>query len=40
MSDPDPLSYAQPQPYPEQDIARSSKGTAIEIPTKDVATTE
>ncbi|GKA97963.1 hypothetical protein Tco_0825857 [Tanacetum coccineum] len=40
VSDPDPLSYAKPQPYPEQDIAQSSKGTATEIPTKHVATTE
>ncbi|GJW43933.1 hypothetical protein Tco_0072732 [Tanacetum coccineum] len=40
VSDSDPLSYAKPQPYPEQDIAQSSKGTATEIPTEDVATTE
>ncbi|GJV69113.1 hypothetical protein Tco_1484622 [Tanacetum coccineum] len=40
LSDPDPLSYAKPQPYPKQDIAQSSKGTTIEIPTKHVATME
>ncbi|GKB53518.1 hypothetical protein Tco_0904271 [Tanacetum coccineum] len=40
VSDPDPLSYVKPQPYPEQDIAQSSKGTATEIPTEHVATTE
>ncbi|GJV10561.1 hypothetical protein Tco_1352102 [Tanacetum coccineum] len=40
VSDPEPLSYAKPHPYPEQDIAQSSKGTAIEIPTEDVATAE
>ncbi|GKA28855.1 hypothetical protein Tco_0715100 [Tanacetum coccineum] len=40
VSDPDPLSYAKQQPYPEQDIAQSSRGTAIEIPTEHVATTE
>ncbi|GKE00878.1 hypothetical protein Tco_1388861, partial [Tanacetum coccineum] len=42
VSNPDPLSYAKPQPYPEQDIAqcRSSSGTATEIPTEHVATTE
>ncbi|GKC79157.1 hypothetical protein Tco_1129931 [Tanacetum coccineum] len=40
VSDPDPLSYAKPQPYPEQDIAQSSRGTATEIPTEHVATTE
>ncbi|GJV09992.1 hypothetical protein Tco_1351533 [Tanacetum coccineum] len=37
VSDPDPLSYAKPQPYPEQDIAQ---GTATEIPTEHVATIE
>ncbi|GJZ92984.1 hypothetical protein Tco_0665049 [Tanacetum coccineum] len=37
VSDPDPLSYAKPQSYPEQDIAQ---GTATEIPTEYVATTE
>ncbi|GJV69582.1 hypothetical protein Tco_1485091 [Tanacetum coccineum] len=35
VSDPDPLSYAKPQPHLEQDIAQSS-----EIPTRNVATTE
>ncbi|GJT56386.1 hypothetical protein Tco_0991440 [Tanacetum coccineum] len=35
VSDPDPLSYAKPQPYPE-----SSRGTTTEIPTEYVATTE
>ncbi|GKE37509.1 hypothetical protein Tco_1460914, partial [Tanacetum coccineum] len=28
VSDPDPLSYAKPQPIPEQDIAQPSKGAA------------
>ncbi|GJT75474.1 hypothetical protein Tco_1042199 [Tanacetum coccineum] len=40
VSDPDPLSYAKLQPYPEQDIAQSSRGMATEIPTEHVATTE
>ncbi|GJV23742.1 hypothetical protein Tco_1376437 [Tanacetum coccineum] len=40
VSDPDPLSYAKPQPYPEQDIAQSSRGTATEIPAEHVSTTE
>ncbi|GJY13125.1 hypothetical protein Tco_0382434 [Tanacetum coccineum] len=40
VSDPEPLSYAKPQPPPVQDIAQSSKGAAAEIPTEDVATTE
>ncbi|GJS56230.1 hypothetical protein Tco_0629592 [Tanacetum coccineum] len=40
MSDPEPLSYADPRRYPEQHIAQSSKGTATEIPTGDVATAE
>ncbi|GKA95634.1 hypothetical protein Tco_0817729 [Tanacetum coccineum] len=40
VSDPDPLPYAKPQQYPEQDIAQSSRGTATEIPTEHVATTE
>ncbi|GJR32240.1 hypothetical protein Tco_1108472 [Tanacetum coccineum] len=40
VSDSDPLSYAKPQPYPEQDIAQSSRGTDTEIPTEYVATTE
>ncbi|GKC83106.1 hypothetical protein Tco_1138823 [Tanacetum coccineum] len=29
VKDPDPLSYAEPQPIPEQDIAQSSKKTII-----------
>ncbi|GKA74115.1 hypothetical protein Tco_0780417 [Tanacetum coccineum] len=29
VSDPDPLSYAKPQPIPEQDIAQSSKKAAV-----------
>ncbi|GJS50043.1 hypothetical protein Tco_0600164 [Tanacetum coccineum] len=40
VSDPDPLSYAKPQLYPEQDIAQSSRGTATEIPTEHVTTME
>ncbi|GKE06252.1 hypothetical protein Tco_1398270 [Tanacetum coccineum] len=40
VSDPDSLLYAKPQPYPEQDIAQSSRGTATEIPTEHIATTE
>ncbi|GJU60205.1 hypothetical protein Tco_1237971 [Tanacetum coccineum] len=40
VSDPEPLSYAKPQPHPVQDIAQSSKGAAAEIPTEDVATTK
>ncbi|GJU56456.1 hypothetical protein Tco_1230170 [Tanacetum coccineum] len=40
VSDPEPLSYVKPHPYPEQDIAQSSKGTATEIPTEDVSTAE
>ncbi|GKA11554.1 hypothetical protein Tco_0691100 [Tanacetum coccineum] len=40
VSDPDPLSYVKPQLYSEQDIAQSSRGTATEIPTEHVATTE
>ncbi|GJX98407.1 hypothetical protein Tco_0355426 [Tanacetum coccineum] len=40
MSDPDPLSYAKPQPHPQRDIAQSSKKTATEIPTGNVATME
>ncbi|GKA38502.1 hypothetical protein Tco_0731053 [Tanacetum coccineum] len=39
VSDPEPLSYAKPQPYPERDIAQSSRETATEIPTRNVATT-
>ncbi|GJY07602.1 gypsy type transposase [Tanacetum coccineum] len=40
VSDPDPLSYTKPQPHPEQDVAQSSRKTATEIPTGNVATTE
>ncbi|GJR51886.1 hypothetical protein Tco_1402407 [Tanacetum coccineum] len=40
VSDPEPMSYAKPQPHPVQDIAQSPKGAAAEIPTEDVATTE
>ncbi|GKB75778.1 hypothetical protein Tco_0942673 [Tanacetum coccineum] len=40
MSDPDPLSYAKPQPHPQRDVAQSSKKTATEIPTGNVATME
>ncbi|GJS44457.1 hypothetical protein Tco_0569500 [Tanacetum coccineum] len=40
VSDPEPMSYAKPQPHPVQDIAQSSKGAAAEIPTEDVATTK
>ncbi|GJV09146.1 hypothetical protein Tco_1346802 [Tanacetum coccineum] len=40
VSDPDPLSYLIQQPFPEQDIAQSSKGTAIEIHPQHVADTE
>ncbi|GKA25864.1 hypothetical protein Tco_0711973 [Tanacetum coccineum] len=40
VSDPDPLSYAEPQPIPDQDIAQSSKGTATEIPIEGVTTTK
>ncbi|GJY31041.1 hypothetical protein Tco_0414536 [Tanacetum coccineum] len=29
VSDPDPLSYARPQPIPEPDIAQSSKGATV-----------
>ncbi|GJR54002.1 hypothetical protein Tco_1404523 [Tanacetum coccineum] len=36
-SDPDPLSYAKPQPHPERDVAQKS---APEIPTKKIDTTE
>ncbi|GJZ00871.1 hypothetical protein Tco_0518300 [Tanacetum coccineum] len=35
VSDPDPLSYAEPRQYPEQEIAQSS-----EIPTGNVSTVE
>ncbi|GKA75099.1 hypothetical protein Tco_0781477 [Tanacetum coccineum] len=40
VSGPDPLSYAIPQSHPERDIAQSSKKTALEIPSENVATTE
>ncbi|GJX63738.1 hypothetical protein Tco_0296638 [Tanacetum coccineum] len=43
VSDPDPLSYVEPQPIHDQDIASvltSSKGTTTEIPTEGVAATE
>nr|GEX44381.1 hypothetical protein [Tanacetum cinerariifolium] len=42
VSDPDPLSYAKPQPHPELDIApcRSFRKTTIEVPIRNVATTE
>ncbi|GJS81795.1 hypothetical protein Tco_0748336 [Tanacetum coccineum] len=40
VSDPEPLSYAKPQPYPVQDITQSSKGAVAEILTEDVSTTE
>ncbi|GKA31301.1 hypothetical protein Tco_0717606 [Tanacetum coccineum] len=40
MSDPDSLSYAKPQSYPEQDISQSSRGAATENLTEHVATTE
>ncbi|GJT58531.1 hypothetical protein Tco_1002064 [Tanacetum coccineum] len=39
VRDPDPLSYARPQPSSEQDITQSSKGAATEIPTEDADTT-
>ncbi|GKB74469.1 hypothetical protein Tco_0935881 [Tanacetum coccineum] len=38
VSDPKPLSYAKPQPHLEQHVAQSSRKTAPEIPTKNVAT--
>ncbi|GKB64342.1 hypothetical protein Tco_0920528, partial [Tanacetum coccineum] len=40
VSDPEPLSYAKPQPHLKQDVALSSRKTAPEIPTKNVATAE
>ncbi|GKG14383.1 hypothetical protein Tco_0353983, partial [Tanacetum coccineum] len=41
VSDPYPLSYAKPPLHPEQDVAnKSSRETATEIPTRNVATTE
>ncbi|GJT94585.1 hypothetical protein Tco_1090103 [Tanacetum coccineum] len=40
VSDPDPLSYTEPPPHPEQDVAQSSRKAAPEVPAEDVATTE
>ncbi|GJZ19441.1 putative reverse transcriptase domain-containing protein [Tanacetum coccineum] len=40
VSDPDPLFYAKLQPHPDRDVAQSSRKTATEIPTGNVATTE
>ncbi|GKD37504.1 hypothetical protein Tco_1257711 [Tanacetum coccineum] len=40
VSDPDPLSYARPQPHPERDMTQSSKETTPEIPSEHVATAE
>ncbi|GJZ58383.1 hypothetical protein Tco_0613877 [Tanacetum coccineum] len=40
VSDLDPLSYAKPHPYSQQDIAQSSRVPATEIPAGGVATTE
>ncbi|GKD71826.1 hypothetical protein Tco_1325916 [Tanacetum coccineum] len=40
VSDPDPQSYAKPQPCLRRDIAQSSRKTATEIPTGNVATTK
>nr|GEZ57498.1 transposase (putative), gypsy type [Tanacetum cinerariifolium] len=40
MSDPDPMSYAKPQPHPERDISQSSKEMASKVPTRHVATTK
>ncbi|GJV09741.1 hypothetical protein Tco_1351282 [Tanacetum coccineum] len=40
VSDPEPLSYAKPHPYSQQDIAQSSRVPATEIPAGGVATTE
>ncbi|GKF98647.1 hypothetical protein Tco_0297430 [Tanacetum coccineum] len=40
VSNPDPLSYSKPQPFPEQDIAQSSKGTATAIPPQHVEATK
>nr|GEV10321.1 hypothetical protein [Tanacetum cinerariifolium] len=40
VSDPDPLSYAKPQPHHERDIAQSSGRARAEIPTGNVATTK
>ncbi|GJW03415.1 hypothetical protein Tco_1562271 [Tanacetum coccineum] len=40
VNDPDPLSCAKTQPCPKQDVAQSSRKTALEIPTKNVTTVE
>nr|GEW66186.1 hypothetical protein [Tanacetum cinerariifolium] len=40
VSDPEPLSYANPLPHLEKDIAQSSKGTATEILTEDAVTAD
>ncbi|GKF31317.1 hypothetical protein Tco_0101115 [Tanacetum coccineum] len=40
VSNPEPLSYAKPHPYSQQDIAQSSRVSATETPTGGVATTE
>ncbi|GKB04782.1 hypothetical protein Tco_0832977, partial [Tanacetum coccineum] len=40
VRDPEPLSYAKPHSYFQQDIAQSSKVPTTEIPAGDVATTE
>ncbi|GKA48869.1 hypothetical protein Tco_0741827 [Tanacetum coccineum] len=39
VSDPEPLSYAKPHPYSQQDIVQSSRVLATEIPAGGVATT-
>ncbi|GKC14145.1 hypothetical protein Tco_1010927 [Tanacetum coccineum] len=38
VSDLKPLSYAKPQSHPKQDVSQSSRKTAPEIPTENVAT--
>ncbi|GKA63147.1 hypothetical protein Tco_0762753 [Tanacetum coccineum] len=40
VSDPEPLSYAKPHPYSQQDIAQSSRVSNTEIPAGGVVTTE
>nr|GEX82472.1 hypothetical protein [Tanacetum cinerariifolium] len=40
VNDPEPLSYAKPQPHPERDVSQSSRKMAPEIPTENVATME
>ncbi|GJX29010.1 hypothetical protein Tco_0237089 [Tanacetum coccineum] len=40
VSDPEPLSYAKPHPHSQQDIAQSSRISAIETPARGVATTK